>query len=208
MINITFEAPCLESDLAVTLRTSFARMAPTHDDRSAGLNREGRVSETPDAGDGAIAFARVWGELFLSARLTSVRHGCQSPARMTSFAVGHNDDPWGSEPTVARLVAAYAEYVREEQPAQGHEAAAPNRPWRHVFVWSLDRFSRGMYRNISDSRLQRERRAAPSRCTKSTRTSRSCCGGGNAENGTSTASAGSAQGRTRMEKASDSEDAD
>jgi hypothetical protein len=33
---------------------------------------------------------------------------------MTSFAIGHNDDPWGCEPTVAVLVAEYAEYVREE----------------------------------------------------------------------------------------------
>ena len=67
-----------------------------------------------DKGDGAIAFARVWGERFLSAWLTSVRHGCQSSARMTSFAVGLNDEPWGGEPTVARLVEEYAEYVREE----------------------------------------------------------------------------------------------
>lgn len=33
---------------------------------------------------------------------------------MTSFVIGHNDDPWGSEPTVAWLVAEYAAYVREE----------------------------------------------------------------------------------------------
>jgi hypothetical protein len=33
---------------------------------------------------------------------------------MTSSAIGHNDDPWGCEPTVAGLVAEYAEYVREE----------------------------------------------------------------------------------------------
>lgn len=33
---------------------------------------------------------------------------------MTSFAIGHDDDPWGGEPTVAGVVAEYAEYVREE----------------------------------------------------------------------------------------------
>jgi hypothetical protein len=33
---------------------------------------------------------------------------------MTSFAIGHNDDPGGYEPTVAGLVAEYAEYLREE----------------------------------------------------------------------------------------------
>jgi hypothetical protein len=33
---------------------------------------------------------------------------------MTSFAIGNKDDPWDREPTVAGLVAEYAEYVREE----------------------------------------------------------------------------------------------
>ena len=33
---------------------------------------------------------------------------------MTSFGVGHDDDPWGCEPTVAGLVAEYAQYVHEE----------------------------------------------------------------------------------------------
>ena len=34
--------------------------------------------------------------------------------KMTSFAVGHNDDPLDRGPTVAELAAEYAEYVREE----------------------------------------------------------------------------------------------
>jgi hypothetical protein len=33
---------------------------------------------------------------------------------MSSFVIGHNDDPRGCEPTVAGLVAEYAEYVRME----------------------------------------------------------------------------------------------
>lgn len=59
------------------------------------------------------AFARLSFGWMLTGAPTSIRPRCQSLG-MTSFVIGHNDDPGGCEPTVAWLVAEYAAYVREE----------------------------------------------------------------------------------------------